>query len=73
MKYNKLSSFIIKIIAIVTMVFDHVGIMFSYYSINDTAAYIFRAIGRLSLPLFVFMVVEGVMHTKSFSKYCLKL
>lgn len=73
MKYNKLSSFIIKIIAIVTMVFDHVGIMFSYYSINDTAAYIFRAIGRLSLPLFVFMVVEGVIHTKSFSKYCLKL
>lgn len=73
MKYNKLSSFIIKIIAIVTMVFDHVGIMFSYYSINDTAAYIFRSIGRLSLPLFVFMVVEGVMHTKSFSKYCLKL
>ena len=73
MKYNKLSSFVLKIIAIVTMVFDHVGIMFSIYSINDTMAYIFRAIGRLSLPLFIFMIVEGVIHTKSFAKYCLKL
>ena len=73
MKYNKLSSFILKIIAIVAMVFDHVGIMLMNYSINETLAYVFRAIGRLSLPLFMLMVVEGAIHTKSFAKYCLKL
>ena len=73
MKYNKISSFIIKIVAMVTMVFDHLGYMMMNYSINDTLAFVFRCIGRLSLPLFIFMLVEGVLHTKSFSKYCLRL
>jgi hypothetical protein len=34
---------------------------------------IFRGIGRLALPLFCFMVAEGVIHTKSFKKYILSL
>ena len=60
-----LSSFWIKIIAILTMTVDHVGVMFDITPL--------RYIGRLALPLFCFMAAEGVLHTKNFKKYALRL
>ena len=76
-KINCLSSFILKIIALVTMAFDHVGLMLETlypYDINVLqVADIFRIIGRLALPLFVFMIVEGVIHTKNIKKYFFRL
>lgn len=72
-----LNGFWLKIIAILTMTFDHVGVALDmYYSgipAIDTMVTIFRYIGRLALPLFCFMVVEGVLHTRSFKKYVLSL
>ncbi len=47
-----LSSFWLKIIAILTMTVDHVGVMFDITPC--------RYIGRLALPLFCFMAAEGV-------------
>ena len=70
---NVFSSFILKIIAIATMVIDHVGVFMNSYSISQEIAYVFRVIGRLSLPLFCFLIVEGVINTKSFSRYVLRL
>ena len=74
-----LSGFVLKIIAIVSMTFDHIGylinIFYSQYS-GDTASYVsevFRTIGRLALPLFCLLIVEGVMHTRSIKKYILRL
>ena len=60
-----LSSFWLKIIAILTMTVDHVGVMFDITPC--------RYIGRLALPLFCFMASEGVLHTKNFKKYALRL
>ena len=65
-----LSGFWLKIIAILTMTIDHLG----FFMGNDTPlAITFRFIGRLSLPLFCFLIAEGVIHTKSFKKYALRL
>lgn len=76
-KQGFLSSFIIKIIALVTMTFDHVGLfllVMNPYSYDvEQISNVFRTIGRLALPLFIFMIVEGVLHTKNFKKYILRL
>ena len=65
-----LSGFWLKIIAIVTMTIDHAG----FFMGSDTPlAIAFRFIGRISLPLFCFLIAEGVIHTKSFKKYALRL
>ena len=59
------------------MTFDHVGYFVQLqYWYDDSLlelATIFRLIGRLALPLFAFMIVEGVLHTKNFNKYILRL
>jgi hypothetical protein len=71
------TSFIIKVIALLTMTIDHIGLFLSMsYSYNSdvlAVSRIFRGIGRLALPLFVFMIVEGVLHTKNIKKYIARL
>jgi hypothetical protein len=57
----------IKIIAILTMIVDHVGTMFF------PEILMFRIIGRIAFPLFVFMIVQGYFRTSNFKKYCLRL
>ena len=72
-----LSSFILKVVALITMTFDHVGLLLVNLHPYDESVLalsnIFRGIGRLALPLFVFMIVEGVLHTKNFKRYILRL
>lgn len=57
----------LKIIAIVTMLIDHVGAVFF------PEHTIFRIIGRVSFPLFAFMLAEGFFHSKNVKKYALRL
>ena len=68
LKFPCFSSFLLKIVAIISMTFDHVGVvMNNFWPENSTLmaiSNIFRIIGRLALPLFCFMIVEGVIHTK---------
>lgn len=72
--FNMLSSFFLKIVAILTMTIDHIGESLYQLSAIEYDAYIvFKSIGRLAFPLFCFMIVEGVLHTKSFGKYCLRM
>ncbi len=57
----------LKWIAILTMVVDHMGvILFPEYLI-------FRYIGRLSFPIFCFLLVEGFVHTRNIQKYMIRL
>ena len=76
-KATFLSSFILKIAALLTMTFDHVGLLLETMSPSNIntlqLAGVFRGIGRLALPLFVFMIVEGVIHTKNFKAYIFRL
>lgn len=63
-----LSNFDLKFIAIITMTIDHIGGVFGTPFYN-----LLRAVGRLSFPIFAFLLTEGYVHTKSFSKYFLRL
>ncbi len=62
-----MSSFILKIIAVVTMFTDHVG-----YVIFGKFSY-FNYIGRLAFPIFAFQISEGYLHTKNIKKYYIRL
>ena len=54
------------------MILDHIGYYFAAY-INDTLYYILRAIGRTSMPIFSFLIVQGFFHTRDIKKYILKV
>ena len=62
-----MNSFVLKIIACITMFIDHVG-----YVIFNSFSW-FNYIGRLSFPIFAFQISEGFVHTKNVKKYLLRL
>lgn len=72
-----LNNFHIKLIAIITMTIDHIGLLLpTLMPENQTLIIlsdIFRSVGRLSLPLFCFLVVQGALNTKNIKKYILRL
>ena len=63
-----MSIFVIKIIACVTMVLDHVK-----YAIPATENFITIYLGRIAFPLFAFLITEGYIHTSNLKKYCQRL
>lgn len=66
-----LTTFQLKIIALITMISDHAGLMFHGYNGADLSW--MRVMGRISFPLFAFLISEGCRHTRSMSKYMLRL
>ena len=63
-----MTSFILKIIALTTMIIDHTGAMFPHYF-----GFEFRVIGRVAFPIFVFLLAEGFRHTRSPQKFLVRL
>jgi len=57
----------LKIIAILTMLIDHIGMMFYPQEL------IFRMIGRLAFPIFAYYCVLGVIRTSNFSRYLTRI
>jgi len=62
----------LKIIAFISMIIDHIGYYF-YYVISDEVYIICRAIGRIAMPIFVYLLVQGYFNTKNIKKYKIRL
>ena len=72
-KIKILSSLWLKILACLFMTFDHIGLFLELSGINPVLAMSFRIIGRISFPLFIFLIFEGCQHTSNIKKYLLRI
>lgn len=85
-RFKGISGSTLKIIAIATMLIDHIGavivermilrgVPFVGMSIKELYLLdqVLRSIGRIGFPLFCFLLVEGFVHTKNRVKYGLRL
>lgn len=62
-----MTSFVLKIIAMVSMFIDHLGDgIFKHFTVMNL-------IGRIAFPIFAFQISEGYAHTKNLKKYFLRL
>lgn len=61
-----LNNFQLKIFALLFMTIDHIGFVFEL-------GLIFRIIGRLSFPIFAFLIYQGYVYTRSKIHYFLRL
>lgn len=70
---NGLTAFQIKVIALVCMTLDHLAAFgFEIPIIGRYETYL-RAIGRIAAPLFLFLLVQSIRHTRSKPKFVLRL
>lgn len=63
-----MSIFGLKIIACITMILDHIR-----YAIPETRCFVTQYFGRISFPLFAFLIGEGYAHTRNLKKYYKRL
>lgn len=76
-----LSGSALKSIAIITMLIDHIGaaVLARLIIGGNGSEFLYqsylmlRAIGRISFPIFCFLLVEGFEHTRDRKKYALRL
>jgi hypothetical protein len=62
-----LTNHAIKLLAAATMLIDHIGVVFFPDAIG------WRIVGRLSFPLFIWLLVQGEAHTRDIWRYVLRL
>ena len=63
-----MTAFVLKTIALVSMILDHLAVVFPCYF-----PFWLRGIGRLAWPIFAFLLAEGFRHTKSPEKFLMRL
>lgn len=81
-KYCFLSGSMLKLIAVVSMLIDHIAAIL-LCTMRDEVAYVLpenmllyklmRGIGRISFPIYCFLLVEGFLHTHDRKKYGINL
>jgi len=64
---SKNTSNFLKIVALVTMLIDHIGYIFFPHLI------FLRIIGRIAFPLFAYLLVTGFIHTRNINNYLVRL
>lgn len=64
-RFKILNGNILKLIALITMTIDHIGL------ILFPDAIFLRIIGRIAFPIFAFFIAEGCRYTKNKTKYLL--
>lgn len=81
MRGRGISGSTLKLIAVITMLIDHIGAVVlarlllageggeTMYQVY----YVMRTIGRMAFPIFCFLLVEGFEHTRDQKKYVLRL
>ena len=79
---NGISGYTLKMIAVITMLIDHVGatIVERYLLTNGmlygaplVIYYVMRGIGRMAFPIYCYFIVQGFTYTRSRAKYALRL
>lgn len=63
-----MTSFTLKVIALISMFFDHVG-YFIYNGMHSA----FNYVGRFAFPIFAYQISEGYTHTHNLKKYFSRL
>ncbi len=63
-----MSIFVLKIIAVITMLIDHLSLMLY----GSTFSWM-RYIGRIAFPIYAFLIAEGYNHTKNVKQYLIRL
>lgn len=64
-----MTGFQLKVLGVVTMVFDHIGQFFLFLGVPMW----FHWIGRIAAPIFLFESSEGFVHTRNRKKYMFRL
>lgn len=57
----------LKLIAMVSMTLDHIGMLLL------PQVWLLRLLGRLSMPIYAYMIAEGCRHTRNRGKYFLRI
>lgn len=71
-KYG-ITSDVLKIIAVIAMVIDHLAYYFYNY-LPDWAYDIMKfGIGRIAMPIFVYLLIQGFFNTNNYNKYLLRI
>ena len=69
-----MTAFVIKIIASICMLLDHIGVVFGTQMAELYSwPVIFKSIGRIAFPIYAYMIAQGCKHTKNINKYLFRL
>ena len=69
---NKINANALKTFAIIVMLIDHIGCYFASRIAPDSY-YLMRSIGRLAMPIFLYLIVQGFFYTSNLKKYIFRL
>ena len=67
-----ITSNVLKILVIIIMIIDHIG-MYMCRKFTYEEYYLLRSIGRMAMPVFAFLLVQGFFYTKDLKKFIYRI